>query len=186
MRAAVSLVVLACGLAGCGTERVQPVDPLAVKEPKDWLRATEQRTGISIEVPRSWQRDFRPSPGLFRIVSGAAQVSGWAYDRTEPLPEDDAAIAEAQDALVEEAKRRNPTLKVDSVRPRDVAGAPGIELVGSQRIEGAIIRTRSVHFFHDGKEFVIEALGPPEVFPKADRIVLERLLGSLRFVEAGN
>ena len=186
MRAALSLISLTCCLAACGSERVEPVDPLAVKEPRDWLRATEQRTGISIEVPRSWQRDFRPSPGLFRIVSGAAQVSGWAYDRTEPVPQDAAAVAEVQDALVAEAKKRNPTLKVDSVRPRAVAGAPGVELLGSQRIEGALIRTRSVHFFHDGREFVIEALGPPDVFPKADRIVLDRLLGSLRFLEAGH
>ena len=183
MRAALSALLLGCCLAACGTDRVEPVDPLAVKEPRDWLRATEQRTGISIEVPRTWQRDFRESPGLFRIVSGAAQVSGWAYERTEPLPEDDEALAAARDALVEEAKRRNPSLEVESVRTREVAGAPGVEVLGTQEIEGTRIRTRSVHFFHEGREFVIEALGPPDVFPEADRIVLERLLASLRFVE---
>ena len=182
MRAALALAA-ACCLTACGTDRVEPVDPLAVKEPRNWLRATEQRTGISIEVPRTWQRDFRPSPGLFRIVSGSAQVSGWAYERTEPLPAGDAALDAAEDALVAEAKRRNPTLQVESVRRREVAGAPGIEVLGTQTIEGAKIRTRSVHFFHDGTEFVIEALGPPGVFAKADRGVLERLLGSLRFGE---
>ena len=181
MRAALLLLPIALVLPACGTERVEPADPLAVKDPKGPIRATEPRTGISVEVPRNWQRDFRVSPGMFRIVSGAAQVSGWAYKRTEPLPADDAALERAREDLVEEAKRRNPTLKLTATRLREVAGAPGIELVGAQTIEGAQIRTRSVHFFRDGTEFVIEALGPPEVFGKADRAVLEPLLNSLRF-----
>jgi len=185
VRAAFTAVSLACVLAACGTERVKPADPLAVREPGQWLRATEARTGLSIEVPRTWQRDYRESPGLFRLVSGAAQVSAWAYKRTEPLPADDASLAAARDALVAEAKRRNPTLTVDAVRTREVGGAPGIEIVGSQEIEGTLVRTRSVHFFRDGAEFVIEALAPRRAFAKADRIVLERILDSLRFEEPG-
>ena len=168
-------------LSGCGTERPATPQPSAVKEPAGKLRATEPRTGISIEVPRNWQRDFRASPGMFRIFSGAAEVSGWAYKRAEPLPADDAALDAAREALVAESKRRNPSLKVDSARPREVAGARGIEITGSQTIEGRRIRTHSVHFYRDGTEFVIEALAPAEAFGKADRGVLEPLLRSLRF-----
>ena len=179
MRPALILCVVALG--GCGADRVVPADPVAVRDPRNFARATEPRTGLSVRVPTNWHRDFRASPGLFLVSSGAAQVSGWAYDRAEPLPEDAAALAAAQDALVAEAKRRNPTLSVEAVRRRDVAGAPGIEIVGAQTIEGNRIRTRSVHFFHDGREFVIEALGPAGAFEKADRGVLTPLLRSLRF-----
>ena len=182
MKAPRALLAASCLLlAGCGTERAQPADPLAVKEPGDRVRATEPRTGLSIEVPSNWQRDFRALPGIFRIFSGAAQVSGWAYERTEALPGDGAELAAAEEALVAESKRRNATLEVDRSRTFEVAGAPAIEITGTQTIDGSPIRTRSVHFFRDGYEYVIEALSPPAAFGRTDRGVLQPLLESVRF-----
>lgn len=184
MRRLVFVITAALWLPACGTERPPTPNPLAVKEPKGLIRATEPRTGLSIEVPGNWRRDFRSPPGMFRIASGAAQVSGWAYRRSEPLPAGDEDLEAAKDALVEESKRRNATLRVESTRISTVAGAPAVELVGVQTVEGQVMRTRSVHFYRGGTEYVVEALAPPRAFAKADHGVLRPLLASLRFGEA--
>ena len=60
-----------------------------------------------------------------------------------------------------------------------VAGAPAIELVGEQSIEKRLLRTRSVHVFRAGTEYVIEALAPPASFGRVDAQVLGPLLDSL-------
>jgi hypothetical protein len=121
---------------------------------------------------------------MFRFSSGAGEVSGWAYQRTEPLPADDAALVAAKDALVAEASKRNGTLKVERSGTRKVAGAPAVEIVGTQTINGRPVRSHSVHFFRDGYEYVVEALAPEEEFPVADKGVLEPLLRTLRFKDA--
>jgi len=55
-----------------------------------------------------------------------------------------------------------------------------VKRIGTQRIFGRTIKTRSVHVYRAG-EYVFEALAPPSQFDVASRRVLDPLLRSLRF-----
>jgi hypothetical protein len=140
----------------------------------------DPRTGLRFEAPLNWVKRIRTNPGIFRIASGAADVSGWAYPRTEKLPRTTAELATARDALVRLARQRNPSFKLSSSEVTKVDGWPAIELRGTQTILSRRIETHSVHLFRGG-EYVFEALAPPGDFATADRQVLEPLLRSLRF-----
>jgi hypothetical protein len=121
---------------------------------------------------------------VVRISSGDAEVSGWAYPRSEPLPSTRAELTAARDALVKLAVQRNPTFKLRSSQITRVKGAPAISLLGAQRILGRDIRTHSVHIYRGFGEYVFEALAPAGQFAIADRKVLDPLLASLDFSDA--
>jgi hypothetical protein len=165
---------------GCGTKPLPETDPIALREPGRPIVRVDTRTGLRYEVPRNWTKRTRPAPGIFRIGSGQADVSGWAYVRTEKLPKSGGDLRAARDALVAHAKTRNASFQLASARITQIKGSPAIELRGTQTIEGRTIRTRSVHIYKGG-EYVIEALAPPAQFAVADQKVLEPLLQSLRF-----
>ena len=107
-------------------------------------------------------------------------MSGWAYPRTEKLPQTDAELATARDALVAQAKQRNPSFALTSSRLTKVQDSPAIELRGTQEILGRRVTTHSVHIFRRG-EYVIEALAPAKDFALTDKRVLEPLVRSLKF-----
>ena len=167
-------------VAGCGTEPLEAPDPLQIREPGRAVKMRDPRTGLRFEVPRNWAKRIRQNPGMFRIASGGADVSGWAYPRTEKLPATDAELAAARDALVRRARERSDSFRLTSSRITDVQGWPAIELQGTQSILGKTVRTRSIHIYRAG-EYVIEALAPPRDFELIDRRVLEPLLRSLEF-----
>jgi hypothetical protein len=135
---------------------------------------------VRFQAPRNWVKRIRQNPGMFRIASGGAEVSGWAYPRAERLPQTMAELATARDALVQQAKRRSSSFVLTGSRITKVKGYPAIELRGTQRILGRRITTRSVHIFRAG-EYVIEALAPAKAFELTDKRVLEPLLRSLKF-----
>lgn len=117
---------------------------------------------------------------MFRLASGQADVSGWAYPRAEKLPSTKAELEAARDALVAHAKTRNATFRLESSQITKVKGWPAVDLRGTQQILGRTIETRSVHIYRAG-EYVIEALAPPGQFGVTNDKVLEPLLRSLRF-----
>lgn len=119
-----------------------------------------------------------------RISSGDAEVSGWAYPRSEPLPVTPAQLAAARDALVHEATKRNATFTLASSELTRVQGAPAIALGGSQQILRQDIETGSVHIYRGFGEYVFEALAPRRDFAVADQKMLEPLLRSLDFSPA--
>jgi hypothetical protein len=151
-----------------------------VREPGRTTQVRDPRTGLRFHAPVNWVKRIRANPGVFRVASGAADVSGWAYPRTEKLPQTRRELATARDALVAEAKKRNPSYRLTSSAITTVKGSPAIELQGRQRILGRAIETHSVHVFRDG-EYVFEALAPADTFDVADQQVLAPLLRSLRF-----
>jgi hypothetical protein len=153
---------------------------VALREPGRPVVRVDPRTGLRFQAPRNWVKRIRTNPGMFRVASGQADVSGWAYPRTERLPRTRAELAAARDALVAHARSRNPSFRLESARITKVRGWPAVELRGTQAIEGRTIRTRSVHIYRAG-EYVIEALAPPAQFDVADRKVLQPLLESLEF-----
>jgi hypothetical protein len=151
-----------------------------VREPARTTTLRDPRTGLRFQAPVNWVKRIRSNPGVFRIASGAADVSGWAYPRTEKLPQTRTELATARDALVAEAKKRNASFRLSSSAITRLKGSPAIELRGTQQILGQRIETHSVHVFRDG-EYVFEALAPAASFPVADRQVLAPLLRSLEF-----
>jgi hypothetical protein len=175
-----SPLVLIVLLAGCGTKPLPTPDPLAIREPGRPVELRDPRTGVRFQAPRNWVKRIRQNPGMFRIASGGAEVSGWAYPRAETLPQTAAELAAARDALVAQAKRRSSSFALTSSRITKVRGYPAIELRGTQKILGRRITTHSIHIFRAG-EYVIEALAPAEDFELTDKRVLEPLLRSLKF-----
>ena len=140
----------------------------------------DARTGLRFKAPVNWVKRIRPNPGIFRVASGAADVSGWAYPRSEKLPRTHAELQTARDTLVAEARKRNASFQLDSSAITKVKGSPAIELRGTQEILGRRVQTHSVHVYRAG-EYVFEALAPPSSFRVADRKVLAPLLRSLQF-----
>jgi hypothetical protein len=167
--------------AGCGTQPLSPPNPLAMRAPGPPVELHDPRTGLRFQAPRNWVKRIRTNPGIFRIASGGADVSGWAYPRTgDQLPSTKAELATARDALIHQAQSRNTTFHVTGSKLTSVQGSPAVEIDGTQRIFGKTIRTRSVHVYRAG-EYVFEALAPLSQFDTANRRVLEPLLRSLRF-----
>jgi hypothetical protein len=168
-------------VAGCGTQPLAPPDPQRVREPARTVTLRDPRTGLRFAAPVNWVKRIRTNPGIFRVASGAADVSGWAYPRTgEKLPTTHAELVTARDALIAEAKKRNATFHLSSTAITKVKGSPAIELRGTQNILGQPIQTHSVHVYRAG-EYVFEALAPPSSFKVADRKVLAPLIRSLKF-----
>jgi hypothetical protein len=141
----------------------------------------DPRTKLRFATPVNWTKRIRPIPGVVRLTSGDAEVSGWAYPRSERLPSTTAELTAARDALVRLAVQRNPSFKLSASEITRVHGAPAVSVRGSQRILGRDITTHSVHIYRGFGEFVFEALAPADHFAIADQQVLEPLLASLDF-----
>jgi hypothetical protein len=141
----------------------------------------DPRSGLRFHAPVNWVKRIRTNPGVFRIASGAADVSGWAYPRYEKLPQTRAELEAARDALIAEAKKRDGSFQLTSSEITRLKGSPAIELRGTQRILGRRIQSHSVHVYRVPGEYVFEALAPPSSFKVADEKVLAPLLRSLQF-----
>src|SRR3954452_1252412 len=181
IRARLPSFLLAClVVAGCGTQPRPAPDPQQVRAPGRQVQLHDPRTGLRFSAPLNWVKRIRTNPGIFRVASGSADVSGWAYPRYEKLPKTPAELATARDALVQLARQRNPSFQLSSSAITKVKGWPAIELRGTQTLLGHPIETHSVHVYRAG-EYVFEALGPRDGFGIADAEVLQPLLDSLRF-----
>ena len=167
--------------AGCGTRPIAPPDPSIVRQPGRATELRDPRTRLRFSAPINWTKHIRSIPGVVRISSGDAEVSGWAYPRTEKLPATPAELAAARDALVNRATQRNPTFKLSSSALTRVKGSPAISLRGTQKILGRDIQTHSIHIYRGFGEYVFEALAPPRDFALTDQKVLAPLLASLDF-----
>src|SRR4051794_18949822 len=162
-------IAVALTASGCGTQPLHAPDPQQVREPGRPVQLHDPRTGLRFSAPLNWVKRIRTNPGIFRIASGAADVSGWAYPRSERLPRTRAELAIARDALVAEAKKRNGTFRLASSKITKVHDLPAIELRGTQTILGRSIQTHSIHVYRAPGEYVFEALAPASTFTIADR-----------------
>jgi hypothetical protein len=179
-RAACVLLALAALAAGCGNERQPAADPTAVAAPAGAETVRFRNAGVSFDAPRNWELREREAPQVFSLSSGAAFVTGFAYPRSEPLPDTDAELAAAERRLVRQVRERDEDFDLARARTIEVAGARAIELRGTQTLSNRRLATRSVHVFEGSVEYVFEAIAPPgAAFARTDREVLAPLLRSL-------
>ena len=173
-------MVLGLSAAGCGERATPPPD---VRTPLDPIGSRKVILGageVRFRGPVNWTDVVPRPPKLGGIESRRAVLAVWRYPRTEPLPQGRAQLARVRDLLVAEVRRRDASFVLQgepSLTRR--AGAPAIELRGSQTIAGVPVRVRSSHVFRDGAEVVLDAYAPPERFDALDRTVFEPALRTL-------
>jgi hypothetical protein len=175
-------ILLVCPLlllAACGKEQEPAPRVFEVKAPRGERKTEFSRVGMTLVRPRNWTLRRRDSPAVFELISGEATVAGWAYLREEDLPQTDAQLEAAKDRLVEAIEERDPDFRLESARTAEAAGSPAIDVRGEQVIAKRRLRTRSVHVFEGGIEYVIEAIAPRADHEMVDRRVLDPLLRSL-------
>lgn len=180
-RAAILLALLAAPLAaGCGRERLAPPDvtrPAALLAP---VERTFPSAGVRLTAPPDLGFDPAEAPLVTSASSGSMTVSVWRYPRTEPLPAGDPELDQAQKALLQEIRRRDPRFALTRARRVEIDGARAIEVVGTQRVGGRERRVRSTHVYAKGAEFVIDAYAAPRDFPAVDRAFFDPLLRSVK------
>ncbi len=178
-RLAVLPALCALLLAACGEQPDEPPAVFDVQAPRGTAPADFPDAGLSLMHPANWELRRRDAPGVFELLSGQAVVAAWAYPREEPLPETEAQLEGAKARLVDAIEERDPDYRIRMSVVREVAGAPAIDISGSQVLARRKVRTRSVHVFKGDVEYVIEAIVPPADYRLVDRRVMTPLLDSL-------
>jgi hypothetical protein len=173
------IAVAAALVAGCGEQRTRPPDVAHAVAPEPRVDVVLRGQGIRYRRPRNWDQ-LPPAGSLVGgVTSRTATVAVWRYPRTEPLPEDPAALERVETLLLDRVRQRNPTFTLRESEITRVAGAPAIVLTGSQAAAGFAYDLRSAHVFKAGAEVVVDAYAPSADFPSLDRRVFQPLLASL-------
>ena len=177
------LATLACGLGlltGCGEQRAAPPD-VSTPAPAGTQRTLLlEKLGLTMTVPRSWADLSAKPPLVGGIESGRAALALWRYPRAEPLPQTPEQLRRVRDLLGERVRKRDPSYQPSGPAKLTVrAGAPAVELTGTQTIAGKRVGVRSAHVFRDAHELVVDAYAPPEHFERVDRTVFEPAFRSL-------
>jgi hypothetical protein len=174
------MLAAALAIAGCGNERAVPPDTATPQDPIGTKLTILDAAGVRFTSPANWPDLGRQGRRAGGVQSRSATVAVWRYPRTEPLPEDPAALRRVRDLLVDRVEQRDPTFALRSARLVRRGGADGIELLGRQTIAGRRVGVRSSHLFTRGGEVVVDAYAPPASFDRLDASVFRPLLRSLR------
>lgn len=178
-----SLIAVLLLAAGCGRERlpVPDVDRAAVTG--DTTKQAYPQAGLRFDAPAGWGFARGQAPLVASTSNGSATIAIWRYERTEPLPERDAALQTAERALLDTVRQRDRTYREVSTERTEVGGEPAIELVGEQRVANRPRRVRSTHVFAHGAELVIDQYAAPTEFDRLDAAVFQPLVQSLEIDE---
>lgn len=181
-RPALALLALAIalGATGCGRERlaVPDVSRADIRGPGVERAFPEQ--GLFFEAPASLVFGKAPAPLVTQATSGSATIAVWRYERTEPLPRSDEALAAASEELASAVRQRDSSFREISREPTEVDGAPAVEIVGEGRIAGRPRAVRSTHVYAKGAEVVIDQYASPDEFEVLDEAVFAPLVESFR------
>jgi hypothetical protein len=172
--------LLALLAAGCGAERREPPDParpFATGAPAERLFPS---AGVRFRAPSDLRFERGAPPLVATASTGTATVAIWRYPRTEPLPRDDTALDDAREALEGAAKTRDGSFDLDQSRRVRIDGAPGVQLLGAERVAGRPRRVRSTHLYANRAEVVVDAYAAPQDFAAVDRRLVRPLLRSLK------
>jgi len=172
-------IALAALTTGCGAERQAAPDPNRPLPPDKFGRAVYTGPGVAFEAPLAWPRSTGNPPLVATITSGRATIAVWRYPRREPLPVTRGELRPLVKALVEAARARDRTLSVETSRIVRVGRLEGIEIVGTETINGQRRRVRSVHVFDRKAEVVVDAFAPPAEFDALNRRVFQPVISSL-------
>ena len=185
-RTLLTLVLLtALLLAACGNDRTPVPDVTTPAAPRGERAVELAQAGVSFTAPANWSAIEPSDPLAGGIESRHASLAVWRYPRTEPLPARAAELRRVEDLLVERVRTRDASFELERSRTTRVAGAPAIELTGTETIAGRRLQVRSSHVFFATAEIVLDAFAPPEDFARVDRTVFAPVLDSLALAVPG-
>ena len=138
------------------------------------------RAGLRLSLPVPWSDARGQPPLVVQATSGTAAMAVWRYPRSEPLPDDDAALDAAREALLRAVRERDKDYREISTRRIEVDGEPALELVGDQRIAGRPRRVRSTHVFAHGGEVVVDQYAEQADFARLDEAVFRPFVRAVR------
>jgi hypothetical protein len=169
-------MLLGLVVAGCGNERRTPPDLNQLAEPDGYAVFRSRSGEVSYRYPESWITLAGQAPQVARTGSGGALVAIYAYPRDDLDP---TAFEANRERLVDSLIERAPGFEITGTEQIEVDGAPAIEVDGRGRVGDEQVRTRAIHVYEDGVEYVIDAYARPELFGEANRVAFAPLLSSL-------
>ena len=171
------MALAAAGAAGCGDD--EPVEGLTRVSGGPLVEFKSFKDEVVLQHPRGWLARSGLSPLVAQVATGGAQVSIFAYPRTDN-PESDGEVEEARDKLIRSLGERAPGFLVVRTRIGEVDGAPSVEIRGRGLLAGKPVETRTVHVYKDEVEWVIDAFARPSQFDRANRIGFGPVISSLQ------
>ncbi|MFT4034687.1 MAG: hypothetical protein QM679_03820 [Patulibacter sp.] len=137
-------------------------------------------TGGHIDMPSTWTTTPSTSGGseLVRSVSGQGQIVVWQYPRTEPLPTTHRSLRNTRRSLRAAITARDPSFDFTAALLRRVP-EPAVEIAGIGKLAGAKRSIRSLHVYANGKETVVDCIGPIADAAAFNTTVCEPVLDSL-------
>jgi hypothetical protein len=180
MRRAIPLGLLLAGLAGCGDRRTPVPDVVTPGPPLGSDSVAYPKAGLRLLAPAGWSRSGGAAPLVATISTGRATIAIFRYARSESLPRTRDELQAALQALVGAAKARDSTFTATTQEVVRLHGRAGVQLQGTETIEGQPRTVRSTHLYAFGGEVVIDAYAPARDFARVDRQAFGPLLRSLR------
>jgi hypothetical protein len=180
VRLALTSVVAAVLLAGCGNSRTPVLDTGYIPAPRGFREVKYPDEGLTLRIPTNWRLVEGVAPQLTTVAIGNAQIAIWRYKRVEPLPETRSQLHAARQALVAWVESRDKTFELTSSRLVIKPGIRAVELLGQETNHGERRSVRSLHAYRHGYEVVVDAFAPPKDFPRVDAETFGPVERSLR------
>jgi hypothetical protein len=174
---AIPALAVACG--GCGNARNEPSGLAQLGPQVSLVNFVAPSGDVTFGRPSTWSVTGGTLPKVAQISSGEAVATVFAYPRTD-LPDDVAGVEVSRQRLLVSLHHREPSFEVDSSRVRKVDGAEAVEIIGSGRVAGQEVKTKSVHVYKGAAEYVIDAYARPKYFRRAETEAFNPLLATIK------
>src|SRR3954454_22172622 len=179
MRRALLAMLPVLALAGCGSGKDKAPDSGAIPTSGATVMLKYPDAGVAFKAPQDWRRQTGKAPLVAAVQTGQATIAVWRYPRAEQLPVTHTSLRAAQEALVGQIRKRDPSFKVQKAKLLHVGPKRAVQVLGLGTINGNPRMIRSTHIYTQKAEYVIDAYAPETVFPRVDRGVFGPLLESL-------